>query len=155
MGHRGSPSSTRAVARIALVGLAALALAACVGLTATDTPAPSRPIAPDGTLQSVATPGAVDPASGLSIVGLEDLPPEAAATVALVAAGGPFPYRQDGAVFENRERLLPLRERGYYREYTVPTPGSADRGARRIVAGADGEMFWSADHYNSFAWIAR
>ena len=89
------------------------------------------------------------------VVTLTELPPEAARTVGLILAGGPFPYRQDGAVFENRERLLPIRPSGYYREYTVVTPGSDDRGVRRIVAGAGGEMYWTADHYDSFAWIAR
>jgi ribonuclease T1 len=92
---------------------------------------------------------------GLPAVNLADLPPEAAATLALIEAGGPFPYRQDGAVFENREGILPDRSSGYYHEYTVPTPGSADRGARRIVTGENGEMFWTDDHYDSFAWIAR
>ncbi|MBN8727217.1 MAG: ribonuclease [Xanthomonadales bacterium] len=62
------------------------------------------------------------------------LPPEAANTLELIARGGPFPYRQDGAVFQNRERRLPQAPRGTYREYTVPTPGARDRGARRIVA---------------------
>ena len=61
------------------------------------------------------------------------LPPEAIETLALIQRGGPFPYRKDGTTFQNRERLLPARPRGYYREYTVPTPGSRDRGARRIV----------------------
>ena len=64
-------------------------------------------------------------------VSVDDLPPQARHTLALIEAGGPFPYRQDGRVFGNRERRLPLREHGYYREYTVKTPGSADRGARR------------------------
>ena len=86
---------------------------------------------------------------------LADLPPEAGETVARIDAGGPFPYRQDDAVFQNREGLLPARPEGFYREYTVETPGSPDRGARRIVTGQDGEMYWTADHYDSFAWIAR
>ncbi|HYE40019.1 MAG TPA: ribonuclease domain-containing protein, partial [Ramlibacter sp.] len=64
-----------------------------------------------------------------------DLPPEARETLQRIAAGGPHPYAQDGRVFNNRERLLPRQPRGYYREYTVRTPGSPDRGARRIVAG--------------------
>jgi ribonuclease T1 len=93
--------------------------------------------------------------AGMSVVALVDLPPEAATTVALIIAGGPFPYRQDGAVFENREGLLPDEPSGFYREYTVPTPGEDDRGARRIVAGADGSLYWTADHYDSFAWIDR
>lgn len=78
------------------------------------------------------------------------LPPEARATIALIRRGGPFPYRRDGVVFENRERRLPGRPRGHYREYTVPTPGSRDRGPRRMVAGADGALYWSPDHYRSF-----
>jgi ribonuclease T1 len=82
-------------------------------------------------------------------VGLADLPPEARATVALIRSGAPFPYRKDGVTFGNRERLLPA-PRGYYREYTVPTPGARDRGARRIVAGSSGELYYTDDHYRSF-----
>lgn len=82
---------------------------------------------------------------------LEELPPEARATLALIKSGGPYPYPQDGRVFSNREKLLPLRSRGYYREYTVRTPGVRDRGARRIVAGDGGEYYYSADHYRSFS----
>ena len=70
--------------------------------------------------------------------------------LALVASGGPFPYDRDGAVFRNREGILPDEPRGYYREYTVATPGSDDRGARRIVAGARGERYYTDDHYSSF-----
>ncbi len=108
---------------------------------------------PARTLRPLATLPPVDDASGLPVVALDALPPEAAITIDLIQAGGPFPATQDGAVFENREGLLPTRERGYYHEYTVPTPGSDDRGARRIVSGANGEMYWTADHYDSFAWI--
>lgn len=93
------------------------------------------------------------PAAAFSPVGeirVTDLPPEARQTLALIAKGGPFPYRKDGAIFNNRERLLPLRERGYYREYTVRTPGARDRGARRIVAGQGGERYYTHDHYRSF-----
>jgi ribonuclease T1 len=79
------------------------------------------------------------------------LPPEARATLVLIKRGGPFPYSRDGIVFGNREGLLPKQPRGYYREYTVPTPGSRDRGARRIVSGGRGGEYWySADHYRSF-----
>jgi ribonuclease T1 len=142
---------------VLLVVLVAAALAGCGSLPGLGeaTPDPTRPGGAAGTLSPAGTPGATDPASGLPVVPLAGLPPEAAATVALIEAGGPFPYEQDGSVFQNRERLLPIRRSGYYREYTVPTPGSADRGPRRIVAGADGEMYWTADHYDSFAWIAR
>jgi ribonuclease T1 len=79
-----------------------------------------------------------------------NLPKEARATLALVKQGGPFPYRKDGSTFGNREKHLPVKARGYYREYTVPTPGARDRGARRIVAGRDGEYYYTDDHYNSF-----
>ena len=83
-------------------------------------------------------------------VRLEELPSEARATLVLIKSGGPFPYSQDGRVFSNREKLLPVQSRGYYREYTVRTPGVRDRGARRIVAGGAGEYYYSADHYRSF-----
>lgn len=79
-----------------------------------------------------------------------ELPPEARETLRLIKQGGPFPYARDGAIFNNFERLLPLRKRGYYREYTVRTPGRRDRGARRIVAGAGGEYYYTRDHYRSF-----
>lgn len=89
--------------------------------------------------------------SGLRIVSVADLPPEARQTLALIARGGPYPYRQDGVVFQNRENRLPRQSRGYYHEYTVATPGSPDRGARRIVTGERGERYYTADHYRTFA----
>ena len=85
-----------------------------------------------------------------SDVRVADLPQEARQTLALIRAGGPFPHARDGVVFGNREGLLPKRNRGYYREYTVKTPGARDRGARRIVAGANGELYYTDDHYRSF-----
>ena len=100
--------------------------------------------------------GASDAASGLPVVRLADLPPEAGRTVELIDAGGPFPEPEhDGGTFGNREELLPDRPMGYYREYTVPTPGAGDRGARRIVAGDGGELYWTDDHYSSFSRIRR
>jgi ribonuclease T1 len=96
-------------------------------------------------------------AAGAATVARQDLPPEARETLARIEAGGPFKYRQDGVVFGNRERHLPQKPRGYYREYTVTTPGARDRGARRIVAGggqASREYWYTADHYNSFIRIA-
>ncbi|MDQ0308181.1 ribonuclease T1 [Kitasatospora herbaricolor] len=78
------------------------------------------------------------------------LPTPARSTLALIAAGGPYPYRSDGVVFENRESRLPRQRAGYYHEYTVVTPGSQDRGTRRVVTGAVGEQYWTADHYASF-----
>jgi ribonuclease T1 len=92
--------------------------------------------------------------AGAAEVELRQLPREARETLALIRAGGPFPYDKDGTVFGNRERLLPRQSRGYYTEYTVKTPGSRDRGARRIVAGGDprtsGEYWYTDDHYRSF-----
>jgi len=96
-----------------------------------------------------------DPASGLPLVDQADLPAGAADTLALIDAGGPFPYDEDDRTFFNREGLLPEQSQGYYREYTVPTPGEDDRGARRIVTGSDGEYYWTSDHYASFERIAR
>jgi ribonuclease T1 len=88
-------------------------------------------------------------------IALAELPPEARATLALIRQRGPFPYQRDGVVFGNFERRLPIRERGYYREYTVPTPGLSHRGARRIVAGRQGELYYTADHYRSFRRIVE
>jgi len=93
-------------------------------------------------------------------IALADLPKEAQQTQRLIRTGGPFPHAKDGVVFGNRERQLPRRERGYYREYTVPTPGSRDRGARRIVCGGKQALepescFYSDDHYASFRRIVQ
>lgn len=87
---------------------------------------------------------------GLGAIDVAALPPEARATLDLIKRGGPFPYRKDGTRFHNRENVLPSQARGYYREYTVPTPGSRDRGARRIVAGEAGELYYTDDHYRTF-----
>ena len=97
-------------------------------------PAVARGTAPDGAQEIAAA----------------QLPAEARQTVALIRKGGPFPYERDGAVFGNFEKRLPAKERGYYREYTVRTPGASNRGARRIVAGKGGEFYYTDDHYQSF-----
>ncbi|MFF5498874.1 ribonuclease domain-containing protein [Streptomyces aquilus] len=83
------------------------------------------------------------------------LPAQARETLRLIDEGGPFPYAKDGAVFGNFEKLLPEHQRGYYHEYTVPTPGSRDRGARRIVTGEGGETYYTDDHYESFRAVLR
>jgi ribonuclease T1 len=88
--------------------------------------------------------------SGSSEVKATALPPEAREAISLIRKGGPFPHERDGVVFGNREKLLPAHERGWYREYTVRTPGERTRGARRIVAGRDGTLYYSDDHYRSF-----
>jgi guanyl-specific ribonuclease Sa len=117
---------------LALVGLVALVL---VGWTIKDSTATTT--AP----------------SGKDTVALSSLPSQAADTWKLIQSDGPFPYpRNDGVVFGNREGLLPQHNRGYYHEYTVPTPGSSTRGARRIITG-DGtkQVYYTGDHYKSFS----
>ena len=93
-----------------------------------------------------------DPApSGLSERPLSELPAEAADTWRLIEGGGPFPYPDDdGSVFRNREKLLPAEDPDYYHEYTVTTRGSRDRGERRLVTGAEDEVYYTGDHYESF-----
>lgn len=95
-----------------------------------------------------------------SSIALSALPREAQATYRLILAGGPFPYEKDGVVFGNREHQLPRHPRGYYREYTVKTPGSRNRGARRIVCGGyqpsrPESCFYTGDHYANFRRIAE
>lgn len=95
---------------------------------------------------------------GSDTISVADLPPQAQQTLALIKKGGPFPYAKDGTVFGNYEKLLPKQHRGYYREYTVPTPGLKNRGPRRIIAGmgstgdpaTSGEYWYTKDHYQSF-----
>ncbi|ADV27298.1 guanine-specific ribonuclease N1 and T1 [Pseudoxanthomonas suwonensis 11-1] len=128
------------VAALLLVGLAWLqrpgpSATAATGAPATQTEASSAP----GTgRQAAALPSF--------------LPAEAGPVVERILQGGPFPHRQDGSVFANREGRLPQRPRGHYHEYTVPTPGLSHRGARRIVTGGDPpvEWYYTADHYESF-----
>jgi ribonuclease T1 len=87
---------------------------------------------------------------------LRDLPPEANTTLNLIDQGGPFPYPQkDGSIFSNRERLLPNKPKGYYREYTIPTPGANNRGARRFIVGNQGEIYYTDNHYQSFFRVLR
>ena len=97
-------------------------------------------------------------AEGLGVITQGELPPQGRDTYTRIQQGGPFSYEKDGVVFGNRERLLPSQKRGYYREYTVKTPGSRDRGARRIVCGgkpaAPDACYYTADHYSSFRKIA-
>ncbi|MDB5799419.1 MAG: guanyl-specific ribonuclease Sa [Rhodocyclales bacterium] len=89
-------------------------------------------------------------ATALATINVSELPGEVLATLRLVRHGGPFPYRRDGIEFQNRESRLPRRQPGYYHEYTVPTPGANDRGARRIIVGESEEFYFTADHYRSF-----
>ena len=103
-----------------------------------------------GACLAVTTAPARAPAPAVADVGVAQLPREARDTIALIRSGGPFPYKRDGVVFGNREKQLPAQKRGYYREYTVKTPGATGRGARRIVAGSGGELYYTDDHYSSF-----
>ncbi len=109
----------------------------------------------------VLTDGPGSPSSGqdapasTEVVGVDDLPPEARTTLQLIDSGGPFPYSKDGTVFHNYEGLLPEKPDGYYREYTVVTPGSSDRGARRVIAGGNSERYYSDDHYITFKLIVE
>ena len=116
--------------------------------TAAPARTPAAAQTPTKTRRAPATPTVA--LSGLPTIQHDRLPIQARETIELIQHGGPFPYRQDGAVFQNRERLLPARPNGYYHEYTVKTPGSPDRGARRIIAGDKGELYYTDDHYDSF-----
>lgn len=154
-----------------LAAVALLALAGCSRPAAA--PAPRATTVPATSVEPTAPPARAEPtapptkkpaatrtpsvkptpgkaASGLPTIAFDRLPAEARETIRLIQRGGPFPYRQDGVVFQNREGLLPRQPSGYYHEYTVKTPGSADRGARRIVTGEQGELFYTDDHYASF-----
>ena len=90
------------------------------------------------------------PRAPVTDVAAPELPPEARETLALIHKGGPYTYAKDGAVFGNREGILPRQKHGYYREYTVKTPHERTRGARRIIAGSGGDLYYTDDHYNHF-----
>jgi ribonuclease T1 len=96
-------------------------------------------------------------AEAMPDVALSSLPPEARDIYVLIGSGGPFRYDRDGVVFGNRERLLPPKPRGYYREYTVDTPGARNRGARRVICGGPRThpdvCYYTGDHYQSFGRI--
>jgi ribonuclease T1 len=113
--------------------------------------APSALVTEQG-ISAAAVDQTVKPA-GAKLINVAGLPPEGRTTLGLIKSGGPFPYSKDGTVFSNYEGLLPAKPGGYYHEYTVITPGSHDRGARRIVAGSNGEYYYTDDHYTSFKLI--
>lgn len=120
---------------------------------ATDTPQPppTATLPPEPTATPANPPRAGPP--GIPEIAYDDLPREALETIILIIEDGPFPFDRDGITFQNREGLLPDEPRGYYKEYTVITPGVSTRGARRIVAGAEGEFYYTDDHYESFSWV--
>ncbi|PRY36163.1 ribonuclease domain-containing protein [Umezawaea tangerina] len=144
---------------VALIGLIALVVFGWVfkDLTSSSTPSSgptsssAKPAAP-GKSTSAAPGGAVaGTESGLDVKPLSSLPSQAADTWKLIEKNGPFPYpRNDGVEFQNREKRLPAKAGDYYKEYTVPTPGSPDRGARRLITGGQREVYYTGDHYDSF-----
>lgn len=87
---------------------------------------------------------------GLSVIRVAELPVQARETLLAIKQGGPFAYPRDGVVFNNFEQVLPKRQRGYYHEYTVVTPGESNRGVRRIISGAAHEYYYTTDHYQTF-----
>ncbi|MEV4254136.1 ribonuclease domain-containing protein [Spirillospora sp. NPDC049652] len=138
--------------------LALTGLAACGGTSGGDANASGTTSGrPGGVRQSSgAAKGARPPGTRdtFRTVPASSLPAEARRTLKLIDAGGPFPYRKDGTVFANREHRLPAEPSGYYREYTVPTPGAGDRGARRLIGGRGGERYYTQDHYRSFVRVS-
>ena len=149
----------RLLAAVVLLVLLGVALVVSSGLQpqAGGPALPESGIAAPASRAPSATAGAsaVPNVSGLATIRESQLPAEGRRTLALIRRGGPYPYERDGVTFGNFERILPRKSGGYYREYTVPTPGEADRGARRIVAGKAGEKYYTADHYESFKFIAE
>jgi ribonuclease T1 len=134
---------------VVLVLLAAVTAVLGILLAGPQTgPAASAPVEAAGC--RVVSPNVPGTDSRLPVQPLCALPAEAADLVVLIQRGGPFPHAGDGSTFRNAERLLPSRPAGYYREYTVPTPGESDRGARRLVTGGGGEFYYTTDHYGSF-----
>ena len=151
--HRGSSSSGQGAAAATTIGAEGKHVTTSVhpattsrsGTTVrTPTTASAGPTAPNPTVPAPA---------GMATVSIGSLPREAQHTYDLISAGGPFPYSRDGVVFENRERVLPARSSGYYHEYTVLTPGSSDRGARRMITGKQGERYYTDDHYVTFRFV--
>lgn len=135
---------------VAQEGSEAAALPEPAAVVATEAPTDASQAA---TPTAASTRGPPERIDGLPVITLDELPPKTLETLALITSNGPFPFRQDGVTFQNRERILPRKPSGYYREYTVITPGASTRGARRIVAGAEGELYYTDDHYASFSRI--
>ena len=134
-------------------GVLVVVLATVLGFCAGRNASPSTPSAPS--VAGAVPAGTATPVSGLPTVTVAQLPSQARDTLMLIDRGGPYPYSRDGIVFANAERVLPQRPRGYYHEYTVETPGSRDRGARRLVVGGGGDTYYTDDHYASFRQVIR
>jgi len=155
------PTQTMPVAQVATVHTNSARATATPRSTPTpkassaNQPRPTRTPRPTALSSPTANAPPVVQVSDLPTVALADLPTEAQQTVSLIDQGGPFPYSRDGVAFENRERILPRQPKSYYHEYTVVTPGSSDRGARRVIMGQGGEMYYTDDHYATFREIVR
>ena len=132
-----SPRARQFAALLALLVAAVLGLSGCGSSSSKTSTATSLKLA------------------GMAAVAETSLPAEARDVIKRIENGGSFDYRQDGVTFQNRERLLPAEPSGYYREYTVATPGAVDRGARRLILGKNGELYYTPDHYKSFLWVLR
>lgn len=145
--------------RRSLVGLLLLLtiLSACGGIDGDDGDAAATSTIAAATGAQIAPfPGTDQPPSDWtgSTVSLDAVPAEVGSTLQLIADDGPYPYPQDGSTFQNREGMLPDHPSGFYHEFTVETPGSPDRGARRLVVGDDGAIYYTDDHYESFRFLA-
>lgn len=155
-----TPSASARRAR-PLVAVLALLIAALLVLAGCGKSASKSSNSAAGSASASATPNSASPAvsaakpSGMAAVAAPSLPAEAREVIRRIEDGGTFQYRQDGVTFDNREGRLPAEPRGYYREYTVATPGAADRGARRLILGRNGELYYTPDHYRTFQWVLR
>lgn len=144
----GRPARVSARTLLVSAGVVIIALLAVLGIDRCSGPASPSAARPQVGASST-------PRSGLPTIEVSALPPEAATTLTLIDRGGPFRYAQDGTVFGNNEGLLPKQARGYYHEYTVATPGSKDRGTRRLIVGKLGDVYYTNDHYESFRQVIR
>ena len=144
-----------AVTHRALVLAAAIVIVGLLAAFGLDRCTAGGNSSPDAASAGAAVSSTATPRSGLLTIAATSLPPAAQAALVLIDKGGPFPYAQDNTVFSNFERLLPAQASGYYREYTVVTPGSRDRGERRLVVGRAGDVYYTSDHYDSFRQVIR
>jgi len=154
-------SRSKLVAFAGLVIAVVVLVVAMVGGGALTAPS-TAPSAPSSAQTTTPEPGSVSTTraavanpSTLPTINASQLPKEARQTLALIAKGGPYPYGEDDGNFGNFEGLLPKKASGFYREYTVVTPGASNRGARRIIVGKDTAKYYTADHYVSFKFIVE
>jgi ribonuclease T1 len=133
---------------------AALALAMVIGAASACSSPAGAASAHRFAIGGVACSATSAPPPGVPVLTVAQLPAQAVTTLRLIAAGGPYPYSEDDTVYGNYSGALPRQHYGYYHEFTVVTPGSATRGARRVVTGADGADYYTPDHYSTFDWVS-